>query len=113
MLGLKLLATTILFLPVPAMAQEVAKADSVPAAKADAGPPPICTDRPNKNTAACTVPKGSFQLESDIFNWTRFDFEGTRTDTILYTNPTLKYGLTSSTDIQVKHRAVGDDPHSR
>jgi hypothetical protein len=47
------------------------------------------------------VPKGSFQLETDLINWTRFDFEGTRTDTILYTNPTLKYGLTTSTDIEV------------
>ena len=46
------------------------------------------------------MPEGSFQLETDLANWTRFDFEGTRTDTILYTSPTLKYGLTGSTDVE-------------
>ena len=33
-------------------------------------PPAICTDRPSKATSACTVPKGSFQLETDLINWT-------------------------------------------
>ena len=82
------------------LAQEQAQPSSAVTPTADAGPAPICTDRPGKNTSACTVPKGSFQLETDIINLTRLDFEGTRTDTNFYTNPTLKYGLTSSTDIQ-------------
>ena len=63
--------------------------------------PAICTDRPSKATSACTVPKGSFQVETDLINWTRFDVQGTRTDTILYTNPTLKYGLAAATDVEV------------
>ena len=95
------LSAVLLLVSSAASAQE---ASPGPAAKAPpteaSSPPAICTDRPSKATSACTVPKGSFQLETDLINWTKFDFEGTRTDTVLYTSPTLKYGLTDSTDIQ-------------
>ena len=97
MVKIKIVGMLALLASSPSFAQAQEKPAS---AAADAGPAPICTDRPGKNTSACTVPKGSFQLETDLINWTRFDSEGTRTDTILYTNPTLKYGLTSSTDIE-------------
>lgn len=63
-------------------------------------PGPICTDRPTKGTAACTVPKGKVQIESDLFFWSRTDTGGARDDVLLYTNPTLKFGLTDSSDIQ-------------
>lgn len=81
----------------PAFAQ-----DSVPAAPAAAAPaaPALCTDRPTKSNFACTVPEGMVQLETDMLNWTRSDSGDTRVDTILYTSPTLKYGLTRSTDIE-------------
>ena len=66
-----------------------------PACAAGAGgDDPICTDRPGKGNNACTVPAGTLQLETDLINWTRDDQGGVRTDTILYTNPTLKLGLT-------------------
>jgi Putative MetA-pathway of phenol degradation len=62
---------------------------------------PFCTDRPTKNTGACSVDAGHFQIESDIFNAT-FDHEdGVTTDTYLYTNPNLKLGLTDNTDIEL------------
>lgn len=64
-------------------------------------PTPICTDRPTKATTACTVPAGDFQLETDLLNWTRQTLDGVRTDTILYTNPTLKYGLGKHADLEV------------
>jgi hypothetical protein len=64
-------------------------------------PTPLCTDRPTRATVACTVPEGDFQVESDLINWTRMNSEGTKTDTILYTNPTLKYGITKRTDIEL------------
>jgi hypothetical protein len=60
----------------------------------------ICTDRPGKGNNACTVPKGAVQLETDLLNWTRDKQGGTQTDTILYTNPILKFGLSDSSDIQ-------------
>ena len=95
-------ATILLFLlPTAGLAQSVTPGPAANAAQSEASSPPaICTDRPSKATSACTVPKGSFQLETDLVNWTRFDFEGTRTDTLLYSSPTLKYGLTDSTDVQ-------------
>src|SRR3978361_1066568 len=65
-----------------------------------AGDDEICTDRPGKGNNACTVPAGKLQLETDLINWTRDDQGGVRTDTILYTNPTLKLGLTDSADLQ-------------
>jgi hypothetical protein len=63
--------------------------------------PAVCTDRPTKATSVCTVPAGKIQLETDLLNWTRTDAGGTRTDVILYTNPTLKLGLGANTDLQV------------
>ncbi|MEA3001242.1 MAG: hypothetical protein QOH81_30 [Sphingomonadales bacterium] len=62
---------------------------------------PICTDRPGKGNNACTVPAGAVQIESDAFNWTRTVDGGTRTDTILYTNPVVKFGLSESADLQL------------
>jgi hypothetical protein len=73
-------------------------------AQTDAPPPdeqPICTDRPGKGNGSCTVPAGAVQLETDILNWTRTTDGGTRTDTILYTNPVLKFGLSDSSDLQL------------
>ncbi|WP_323493966.1 transporter [Sphingomonas sp. 10B4] len=64
-------------------------------------PTPICTDRPTRASVACTVPAGAFQLETDFIDWTRETLDGVRTDTILYTNPTLKYGVSKHTDVEV------------
>jgi hypothetical protein len=79
----------------PVAAEPVA----VPVAAAEIGP--ICTDRPTKSNFACTVPKGHVQIEADAFNWLSNSAGGTRTDQMLFTNPTFKYGLTSSSDIQL------------
>lgn len=62
---------------------------------------PICTDRPTKSNFACTVPKGQVQIEMDGFNWGFATTDGARADALLFTNPTFKYGITSSTDVQV------------
>ena len=32
---------------------------------------PICPDRPGKGTATCTVPKGHWQVETGLIDWTR------------------------------------------
>lgn len=62
---------------------------------------PICTDRPTKSNFACTVPKGLIQIEADGFNWLQTGSGGTRTDQLLFTNPTFKYGLSDSSDVQL------------
>lgn len=69
------------------------------AAPADIGP--ICTDRPTKSNAVCTVPEGMVQIETDLFFWTRSELGPVRGDVFLYTNPTIKYGLGPNTDIQI------------
>jgi hypothetical protein len=53
-----------------------------------------------KGTAASTVPKGMIQIESDTILLIRAATRGERSDVLLYTNPTLKFGLTDSSDIQ-------------
>lgn len=62
---------------------------------------PICTDRPTKANVACTVPAGAVQIEADAVNWTRASSAGSDVDTILYTNPTVKYGIGGATDVEV------------
>ena len=81
------------------IAAPVAAQEAVPTAStADA---PICTDRPTKSNFACTVPAGLVQIEADGFNWLSNSIGGTRTDQLLFSNPTVKYGLGSSSDIQL------------
>ncbi|MFN3468615.1 MAG: transporter [Novosphingobium sp.] len=92
---------------VPAHAADEAEAEApvtVLAQSADAAAEahigPICTDRPTKATAACTVPEGMVQIETDLFFWTRNNLGPVQSDVLLYTNPTIKYGLGPNTDIQ-------------
>jgi hypothetical protein len=100
--------------PAPAFAQ-----DQVPAAnRAAPEEPALCTDRPTKANAPCTVPTGDIQIESDFINWSRTSDAGVRTDILLYTNPTLKIGVTGKSDFElniapyetVETRAGGVDP---
>lgn len=64
-------------------------------------PGPICTDRPTKSNAACTVPEGMVQVEADLFSWTRSASGSARTDVLVYSNPVVKYGLGPNSDIQL------------
>jgi Putative MetA-pathway of phenol degradation len=61
---------------------------------------PICTDRPTKSNAACTVEPGHFQYESDLVNGSSLTSDGTTTHAWLILNPTLKYGLTPQMDVE-------------
>jgi hypothetical protein len=61
----------------------------------------LCTDRPTKSTGPCTIDAGHWQVESDVYNWTRQNVGGVTTTTELFTNPTLKLGLTNTLDVEV------------
>lgn len=75
---------------------------SAPAfAQTDVEEPAICTDRPTKANATCTVPGGRLQLETDLLNGSRLEAGGVRTDVVLYASPTLKVGLDDRSDVQV------------
>ncbi len=62
---------------------------------------PLCTDRPTKSTAPCTVDAGHVQIESDLFNFTDDHSGGGDVKTYLFTNPTIKYGLTANLDAEI------------
>ncbi|WP_430391821.1 transporter [Dyella sp. 20L07] len=61
----------------------------------------ICTDRPTKANATCTVPQGNWQLETDIGYTTRDRQNGVTTETSYYANPYLKYGLNDHQDLEI------------
>ena len=61
----------------------------------------LCADRPTKSNGPCTVDAGHWQLESDIYNVTFQTLDGVTTRTELFTNPTLKLGLTNTVDFEV------------
>ncbi|HXQ16902.1 MAG TPA: transporter [Caulobacteraceae bacterium] len=61
----------------------------------------LCTDRPTKSTSPCTVDTGHWQVESDVYNYSTQTADGVTTTTQLFTNPTLKLGLTNGLDVEV------------
>jgi len=61
----------------------------------------FCTDSPTKSNGPCTVDAGYWQIESDIYNVTYQNVGGVQTTTQLFTNPTLKLGVTNTIDLEV------------
>ena len=75
---------------------------SVSSASALAAPPaPICTDRPTKANATCTVPSGVFQLETSAVGWTGIEGGGTKADLWQIGSSVLKFGLSDRSDLQL------------
>lgn len=98
-------AGVLLTLASPAAAQDARPVQPGPDGQPDvptssAADAAICTDRPTKSNFACTVPKGQFQIESDIAFHSIQRGGGARVDVTLFTNPTFKYGVGDSTDIE-------------
>ena len=65
------------------------------------------TDRPPKANVPFTVDAGHFQYETDIVNFADQANGPTRTNTLLAPNPTLKFGLTNSTELELNMPIVG------
>jgi len=68
----------------------------------------LCPDRPGKGTSPCTVDKGHFQIEVDLFDQTRQHQNGITTSTEIAASPTLKYGAWDDLDIE-----IGLEPYVR
>ena len=68
---------------------------------AAASAPPICTDRPAKANAVCTVPTGKWQLETAAVDWLQFERSGSETETLLFGSSLLKFGISSQSDLQL------------
>lgn len=69
------------------------------AAKAEEAP--ICTDRPTKANAVCTVPAGKFQLESSAVGWSQTKAGGTTTEVLSAGSGVIKYGVSDRSDLQI------------
>ena len=72
---------------------------SAPALGADEQP--ICADRPSKSTGPCTVPQGKWQIETGLIDWSRDTSEGVTTNTIVWANTAIKYGISDKADIEL------------
>lgn len=77
-----------------------AAAMCVPAAAA-ADDDPICPDRPSKSTGPCTVPVGKWQIETGLVDWSRDSSGGERTDTTVWGNTAIKYGISGNADLEL------------
>lgn len=62
---------------------------------------PICADRPGKATATCTVPAGHWQVETGLADWSLQKSKGERDTSFVLGETTVKYGLTSRSDIEL------------
>ena len=62
---------------------------------------PICADRPSKSTGPCTVPEGKWQIETGLIDWSRDNSDGLRTDTAVWGNTAIKYGVTDKADVEL------------
>lgn len=60
----------------------------------------ICADRPTKSSNACAVDLGHWQVEADIGNGTFQRLDGVTTDVWLVGNPTVKYGVAPTLDVE-------------
>lgn len=70
-------------------------------AAAAAALPPICTDRPTKANATCTVPKGALQVESGLATWSITKTGGLRTEMLSVGSTVVKVGLSDRSDLQL------------
>lgn len=62
---------------------------------------PICTDRPTKANAVCTVPAGKFQLKAEPIGWVRTDTGGAETEMLAMAASVVKLGLSDRSDLQL------------
>jgi hypothetical protein len=62
---------------------------------------PICTDRPTKANAVCTVPVGKWQIESNAVGWSRLEAGGAETTVWTVGSSVLKLGVSDRSDLQI------------
>lgn len=61
----------------------------------------LCTDRPGLGTPACIVDRGHLIVETGLVDWTHTSDPTTRTDTVTFTNPLFRYGLTDTLEAEI------------
>lgn len=88
-------------LPATLHAAPAAAQDPVTASAPPSAPVPICTDRPTKANATCTVPAGAVQLETTAVGLARTDAGGVRTYAWTIGATVAKFGLDDRSDLQI------------
>jgi hypothetical protein len=73
----------------------------MPAAAAEVEESPICTDRPTKANAVCTVPVGKWQLESSAGSWSKTRAGGAETKVTTAGASVVKFGVSERSDLQL------------
>lgn len=71
------------------------------ASAAAAQDPPICTDRPTKANAVCTVAPGRIQLETSVLGWSLTESGANRSELLTLAPSTVKIGLSERSDLQI------------
>ena len=71
------------------------------AGAADAADAPICSDRPGKANAVCTVPAGEAQLETAAIDWSLTRSPGTRVELLTVGSSYVKLGLSDASDVEI------------
>lgn len=62
----------------------------------------ICTDRPGKGSATCAAPKGHWQFETGLADWSVTKSKGTRSTDLSLGQTSIKYGLTDHLHVEVE-----------
>lgn len=62
---------------------------------------PICADRPGRNSATCVVPKGQWQIETGLVDWSLTKVGGTRETELAFGASAIKYGLTERLTVEL------------
>ncbi|HYW16884.1 MAG TPA: transporter [Allosphingosinicella sp.] len=62
---------------------------------------PICTDRPARANAVCTVPAGRIQVETSALGWTVIQAGPDRAELLTVASSVAKIGLTDRSDLQI------------
>jgi hypothetical protein len=78
------------------------------AGAAQAQDAPICSDRPAKANAVCTVPAGRIQLETSITGWALTETGAGRTELLTFASTAAKLGLSDSSDVQIAFTPVAE-----
>jgi hypothetical protein len=86
------------FRPLLASALASALMGGILTAQADTAP--LCTDRPTKSTGTCTADSGHVQIESDLVSFSQSREGDVTATTWVLLNPTIKYGVTDSMDVE-------------
>lgn len=69
--------------------------------------PPICTERPGKANAVCTVPAGHVQIETGLADWSLTKTRGARAELVSLGATFVRIGLTDASELQ-----AGISPYS-